>query len=140
MGSGVGDSFGPRCNKGDVMGCGVLFPRDWECSEDSEEEGELVVRLVESQQSSGQEGEEYETDSGEEEDWWRPDVKQGDRVQVSAVKHEIDSALKYGVTLQVYFTRNGKIIGKKEVVLPKGGNNEKNNNWVMGEGSRRVEN
>ena len=90
MGSGVGDSFGPRCNKGDVMGCGVLFPRDWECSEDSEEEGELVVRLVESQQSSGQEGEEYETDSGEEEDWWRPDVKQGDRVQVSPVKHEIE--------------------------------------------------
>ena len=31
MGSGVGDPFGPRCNKGDVMGCGVLFPRDFEC-------------------------------------------------------------------------------------------------------------
>ena len=37
-----------------------------------------------------------------EEDWWRPEVKIGDKVQV-------------------YFTRNGKIIGKKEVVLPKGG-------------------
>ena len=24
------DPFGPRCNKGDVMGCGVLFPRDFE--------------------------------------------------------------------------------------------------------------
>ena len=30
MGSGVGDPFGPRCNKGDIMGCGVLFPKDFE--------------------------------------------------------------------------------------------------------------
>ena len=78
MGSGVGDPFGPSCNKGDVMGCGVLFPRDFESKSDSDEEGELVVRLVENQGDT----EEYETDSGEEEEWWRPDVKQGDKVQV----------------------------------------------------------
>jgi len=102
MGSGVGDPFGPRCNKGDTMGCGVLFPRDFESRSDSEEEGEpaqqgpVVVRLVEN------DAEEYETDSGEEEEWWHPEVKQGEKVQV-------------------FFTRNGKIIGKKEVVLPKGG-------------------
>jgi len=103
MGSGVGDPFGPRCNKGDVMGCGVLFPRDFESRSDSEDEGEgggqqgpVVVRLVEN------EAEEYETDSGEEEEWWHPEVKQGEKVQV-------------------FFTRNGKIIGKKEVMLPKGG-------------------
>merc|ERR1739838_617129 len=58
MGSGVGDPFGPRCNKGDVMGCGVLFPRDFESRSDSEEEGELVVRLVENQGDT----EEYETE------------------------------------------------------------------------------
>ena len=40
MGSGVGDPFGPRCNKGDIMGCGVLFPRDFEFRSDSEEEAE----------------------------------------------------------------------------------------------------
>ena len=28
VGSGVGQSFGPRCHKGDVMGCGILFPRN----------------------------------------------------------------------------------------------------------------
>merc|ERR1712236_201751 len=71
---------------------------DFESRSDSEEEGELVVRLVENQGDA----EEYETDSGEEEEWWRPDMKQGDKVQV-------------------YFTRNGKVIGKKEVLLPKGG-------------------
>lgn len=28
-GSGVGDVFGPRCFKGDIMGCGIMFPRDY---------------------------------------------------------------------------------------------------------------
>lgn len=28
-GSGVGDPFGPRCYKGDTMGCGIMFPRDY---------------------------------------------------------------------------------------------------------------
>ena len=28
-GSGVGDPFGPRCNQGDLMGCGIMFPRDY---------------------------------------------------------------------------------------------------------------
>lgn len=55
---------------------------------DSEEEGEeekgppgqgpVVVRLVEN------EAEEYETDSGEEEEWWQPEVKLGEKVQVSS--------------------------------------------------------
>ena len=79
MGSGVGDPFGPRCNKGDIMGCGVLFPKDFESRSDSEEEGELMARIVEDHL---QEAEEYETDSGDEEDWWRPDLKLGDKVQV----------------------------------------------------------
>ena len=79
MGSGVGDPFGPRCNKGDIMGCGVLFPKDFESRSDSEEEGELMARIVEDHL---QEAEEYETDSGEEDDWWRPEVRIGDKVQV----------------------------------------------------------
>lgn len=29
-GSGVGDPFGPRCFEGDIMGCGIMFPRDYE--------------------------------------------------------------------------------------------------------------
>ena len=38
-----------------------------------------MPRLVEEHVA---EAEEYETDSGEEEDWWRPEVKLGDKVQV----------------------------------------------------------
>lgn len=94
MGSGVGDPFGPKCNKGDVMGCGVLFPRDFEFRSDSEEEGEATPDVI---YNLGE-----ETDSGEEEDYWQPHNKQGDMVQV-------------------FFTRNGKIIGKKDIFLPKGG-------------------
>lgn len=29
QGSGVGDPFGPRCFEGDIMGCGIMFPRDY---------------------------------------------------------------------------------------------------------------
>ncbi|CAL4101713.1 unnamed protein product, partial [Meganyctiphanes norvegica] len=34
-GSTVGSLFGPRCRKGDVMGCGIIFPRDYVCNYDS---------------------------------------------------------------------------------------------------------
>ena len=61
------------------MGCGVLFPKDFERRSDSEEEGEPMARIVEDHL---QEAEEYETDRGDEEDWWRPDLKLGDKVQV----------------------------------------------------------
>lgn len=66
------------------MGCGVLFPRDFECKSDSEGEGELIARVVEDRAGDqvNIEAEEYETDSGDEDDWWRPEVKIGDKVQV----------------------------------------------------------
>ena len=38
VGSGVGAPFGPRCHKGDVMGCGVLFPRNYEYRSDSDDD------------------------------------------------------------------------------------------------------
>ena len=59
---------------------GLSSPRS-----DSDEEAEpaepgpgpVVVRLVEN------DAEEYETDSGEEEDWWHPERAQGEKVQVN---------------------------------------------------------
>ena len=65
---------------------------------DSEDEGEgggqqgpVVVRLVPPAEENDvfqvrlveNEAEEYETDSGEEEEWWHPEVKQGEKVQVT---------------------------------------------------------
>ncbi|CAM6053563.1 unnamed protein product [Sphagnum tenellum] len=88
VGSGVGAPFGPRCHKGDVMGCGVLFPRNYECKSDSEEE-------IEQQCGNSQyEGvvvdqdyvqiDELGSDSAEEEEWWNDQVfiQSGVRVQV----------------------------------------------------------
>ncbi|XP_060683697.1 SPRY domain-containing protein 3-like [Hemiscyllium ocellatum] len=41
-GSGVGHPFGPRCYKGDIMGCGIMFPRDFHL--DSEVETNMYRR------------------------------------------------------------------------------------------------
>lgn len=35
-GSGRGVPFGPRCFEGDIMGCGIMFPRDF-CQDDTGE-------------------------------------------------------------------------------------------------------
>ena len=69
------------------MGCGVLFPRDFECKSDSEGEGELIARVVEDRAGDqvNIEAEEYETDSGDEDEWWRPEAKIGDKVQVGVL-------------------------------------------------------
>ncbi|XP_063064211.1 SPRY domain-containing protein 3 [Engraulis encrasicolus] len=100
-GSGVGDPFGPRCFEGDLMGCGIMFPRD------------------------------YHSDSEEEQDDWEPMAvrpKQG-RVQNLVYLNDIDDEEEGddpeqdqdGCKVAVFFTRNGKIIGRREVVVPTGG-------------------
>ena len=39
-GCGSGTAFGPRCKKGDVMGCGILFPPDFSPDGDADDEAE----------------------------------------------------------------------------------------------------
>ncbi|XP_025900556.1 SPRY domain-containing protein 3, partial [Nothoprocta perdicaria] len=112
-GSGVGDPFGPRCYKGDIMGCGIMFPRDYilDSEGDSDEPCDTGdtrprprgVRNVlylhhEEEDDDDDDEEEEEEEDGE-------DMEQG---------HE-------GRKVVVFFTRNGKIIGKKEAVVPPGG-------------------
>lgn len=125
MGSGKGAPLGPTCHKGDIMGCGILFPRNYESKSDSEEELEQQQRAF-SDGGGGRQGDpedrlamllghrgdraldlgldEIASDSGEEEEWW-PD----------------QSLVQTGVKVQVYFTRNGKVVGRKDVKIPKGG-------------------
>jgi len=123
VGSGVGSPFGPRCTKGDVMGCGVLFPRNYQCKSDSEEEllqqggpgdaasgAKLGARLageirdvwgrLDDRAGNGSDSTE---DDDEDDDWWQ------------------DSLVQHGMKVQIYFTRNGKVIGKKDVRIPRGG-------------------
>ncbi|KAK1900824.1 SPRY domain containing protein 3 [Dissostichus eleginoides] len=77
QGSGVGDAFGPRCFEGDIMGCGIMFPRD------------------------------YSLDAGDDVDDWDFDV--------------IPKPNLEGRKVTVFFTRNGKVVGRRDVALPVGG-------------------
>ncbi|XP_063284551.1 SPRY domain-containing protein 3 [Pelobates fuscus] len=112
-GSGVGDPFGPRCYKGDIMGCGIMFPRDYILDSEGESDdscdlkelrlqprGVRNVMYLRRELHQEEDGEDEEEEEEEEEDLER--------------QHE-------GRKVVVFFTRNGKIIGKKESVLPQGG-------------------
>lgn len=91
VGSGVGSPFGPRCHKGDIMGCGVLFPRNYQCKSDSDEEleqqggGVIQYGARENIEPDYVQIEDFGSDSTEEEeDWWNDQVfiQSGVRVQV----------------------------------------------------------
>jgi len=151
IGSGVGAHFGPRCNKGDIMGCGVIFPKGYQCKSDSDEELEQqgghrladpeagaaptdpvptsgvaeAIISIGGQQQGGERcpevavvcvGRDVDLPSEEdniraddllsdsEEDWWNDQDP-----------HES------GAKVQIFFTRNSKVIGKKDTAIPRGG-------------------
>jgi len=105
-GSGVGDAFGPKCHKGDIMGCGIIFPLDYSCNYDSDGSQDFSFS---SPNCANDElnREEYEggSQSESEDDLWWNNCNQ----------------IENGSKVEVFFTRNGKTIGRKEVCIPKGG-------------------
>jgi len=124
VGSGTGYPFGPRCDKGDIMGCGVLFPRNYECKSDSEEEleqqgggGGATIRGM----SGGGRPPDVEVplygrpppgDVGDSSDGGEDGAE---------LWHNQDKDYQNGVVVGIYFTRNGEVIGRKEIRIPKGG-------------------
>lgn len=99
-GSGVGDAFGPRCLKGDIMGCGIMFPRDYILDEE-----------------------------GDVDDWDRLEVRQG-RAGVQNVlylddeeeeEEDGEEGEQEARKVTVFFTRNGKLMGRREMRVPPGG-------------------
>ncbi|XP_068999683.1 SPRY domain-containing protein 3 isoform X2 [Embiotoca jacksoni] len=103
-GSGVGDAFGPRCFKGDIMGCGIMFPRDYILDGEAvvDDWDQLEVRPGRVQNvlylNDEEEEEEEEEEDGEE------------------VEQEQE-----GRKVTVFFTRNGKLMGRREMLVPLGG-------------------
>uniref|UniRef100_A0A3Q3XNA2 B30.2/SPRY domain-containing protein n=1 Tax=Mola mola TaxID=94237 RepID=A0A3Q3XNA2_MOLML len=93
-GSGVGDPFGPRCFEGDIMGCGIMFPRDFCLDEDIDDWDLEVFPKPSEVQNDLYVGNEDEDDEGE-------DLE--------------------GRKVMVFFTRNGQVVGRREVALPVGG-------------------
>ncbi|XP_078287457.1 SPRY domain-containing protein 3 isoform X7 [Rhinoraja longicauda] len=102
QGSGVGDPFGPRCYKGDIMGCGIMFPRDYILDSDADSDECIDAAEVKYKQRRVRNimyfNDEDEEDEGED------------------MEQEYD-----GKKVTVFFTRNGKIIGRKEAPVPSGG-------------------
>ncbi|KAI0227695.1 SPRY domain-containing protein 3 [Lamellibrachia satsuma] len=94
IGNGYGEVFGPKCNKGEIMGCGILFPRDYMSEVDMCENLSLAA--------INDEGDYHSSDSEDDEDDEWVDLESGTKVQV-------------------FFTRNGKTIGKREIRIARGG-------------------
>lgn len=101
-GSGVGDAFGPRCFKGDIMGCGIMFPRDYIL--DGEGDMDDWDRLEVRPGHAGVQNVLYLNDEEEEEE-------DGEEVEQE----------QEGKKVTVFFTRNGKLMGRREMAVPPGG-------------------
>lgn len=93
VGSGIGDPFGPRCHKGDVMGCGIMFPVDYDSDADSD-----------SGESEAPDSIDDPSDEDDDDEMWVG-----------------NPGIATGTNVQIFFTRNGKLIGHKYVHIPKGG-------------------
>ncbi|KAI8784010.1 SPRY domain-containing protein 3-like [Biomphalaria glabrata] len=116
-GSGLGVHFGPKCSMGDTMGCGIYFPPDYDHDAESqineEDEEEDSVGQNEDDCDDDEEGDgQLEDllglgDSDEDDPFFRPPKKRQQKGK--------------GAKVTVFFTRNGKVVGHREVIVPKGG-------------------
>ena len=68
---------------GDIMGCGILFPRDYNCDADSDGMHDLSPDNVSDDGVDYLELEELGSSDSEDEEWWeKPNAENGTRVQV----------------------------------------------------------
>lgn len=170
QGSGVGDAFGPRCFEGDIMGCGIMFPRDfnpdgggehllmlfprfikapclikccihpsihpcflffvWVLSDDVDDwdldvfpkpcevQNDLYANNEEEEEEEGGEGEDLEGRKVMVSCYQAWDYKTRDSESLAAFIASLCCRLVFE---QVFFTRNGKVVGRREVALPLGG-------------------
>uniref|UniRef100_S4RHY3 SPRY domain-containing protein n=1 Tax=Petromyzon marinus TaxID=7757 RepID=S4RHY3_PETMA len=113
-GSGIGDAFGPRCSKGDVMGCGITFPRDYQLDSEGDSDGtpEWNVSPV-------------DPEPEEAVDIWQPRLPRDNMTFGSDTDEEDDEEEdeeeRDGRDSQVFFTRNGKVVGRRDARVPPGG-------------------
>ncbi|MEQ2242521.1 SPRY domain-containing protein 3 [Ilyodon furcidens] len=85
-GSGVGDAFGPRCFKGDIMGCGIMFPRDYSLDGEGSADVEDCDQLEGHPSQEGVQNVLYLNDEEEEEEEEGEEIaqeQQGRKVTVS---------------------------------------------------------
>lgn len=101
-GSGVGVPFGPRCFEGDIMGCGIMFPRDF-C------------------QDSADEADDWDFDASPKPNEVQNDMYVRDEEEEEEEEAEAEAEDSDARKVVVFFTRNGKVVGRRELRLPVGG-------------------
>ncbi|PRD29027.1 UNVERIFIED_CONTAM: SPRY domain-containing protein 3 [Trichonephila clavipes] len=84
------------------MGCGIIFPRDFVSFFDSD--GSSEGNALSSANLDFEEDFSGSFSESEDEEWWKE-------------KENVET----GMAIQVFFTRNGKTVGQKDVCIPKGG-------------------
>lgn len=107
-GSGMGMHFGPKCSRGDIMGCGIYFPLDYDDEADNPDEDPDAEFGIPDEENFEDPINNLLWDSDDEDHplMWHP-LPRLHRGKGKKVK--------------VFFKRNGKLIGLREVSVPRGG-------------------
>ncbi|XP_046896713.1 SPRY domain-containing protein 3 isoform X4 [Hypomesus transpacificus] len=107
-GSGAGDAFGPRCVEGDIMGCGIMFPRDYILDDEDDIEEDPDPEPPEGAEKGGFQNVLYQNGGEEEEE---EEEEEGDEMERGNESRKVVA----------FFTRNGKLMGRRQVAVPPGG-------------------
>ena len=81
---------------GDIMGCGILFPRGYSSEMDSDGSPDMSPDMTEEGPEEFMERDYHSSDSEDEEWWRRPYAEKGTKVQVS-------SNMTYDLSIYLYF-------------------------------------
>ena len=117
--AGIGSEFGPKCSKGDVMGCGIRFLDPYDSTQDqvARDDTHLALKEVTEPQPAPDFEEYYDSDDSE--DYYVPvqTYKQyRDKDRTTPPEEKVGRP-----RCVIYFTRNGEQVGESETVVPLGG-------------------
>ncbi|XP_021954332.1 SPRY domain-containing protein 3 [Folsomia candida] len=126
IGSGIGTPFGPKCHSNDVLGCGIVFPSHLHNSRPNlaKDQPEEVTE----EESASSEWP-WEKNAIAKSSFPRSESPSGgymDNILEASSESEDDiwwnnKNQVYEDKVQVFFMRNCKLLGMKEIRIPKGG-------------------
>lgn len=126
-GRGTGEPFGPRCHKGDTMGCGIIFPVDYDSeSEESEMDEIREDRQVNNFYRGAHWRERILMENRHHFQGMFNALGEDNFEDYDCLSDDEDNDILWGKNqggkkVQVFFTRNGNTIGRREIVIPLGG-------------------
>ena len=128
---GEGDPFGPACTAGDIMGCGMKFPKgfsDFDYFSQSADDirdglnSELSEDVLHYGLEEDYDDDDYSDDS--DRDFYDADlyVKMQQRNPQKKVQNKkLDNSISRSLECTVYFTKNGEVVGEVQCDVPPGG-------------------